>query len=144
MEYSTIEGWHTENEDGVAFDLDSLLASFYELIDPRKAKGKRYSLVTLFRKVASSIAIPTTLVVLGWVGYRANAAEQPASAITGILVLVALVPSVMFMVGALFARKLPITRESFARVKAELDRRRAAAAAAPVTELDAEPVIGGN
>ena len=32
------------SEDGYVFDIDSLVALFYQLIDKRKARGKRYEL----------------------------------------------------------------------------------------------------
>jgi predicted transposase YbfD/YdcC len=47
VEYSTIEPWQVIDENGVVYDLGSLIAYFYELLDPRKARGKRYQLVTL-------------------------------------------------------------------------------------------------
>jgi predicted transposase YbfD/YdcC len=47
MEYSTLERWQGISETGVVFDLGSLYDRFEHLRDPRKAKGKRYSLVTL-------------------------------------------------------------------------------------------------
>jgi GPH family glycoside/pentoside/hexuronide:cation symporter len=95
-----------------------------ELASGKRHEGIYYSLVTLFRKVSVSLAVPLTLVVLGWTGYVANAESQPASAILGIIVLVGIVPAVFFLTGAFFARKLPITRQDFARVRAELAHRR--------------------
>jgi len=68
--------------------------------------------------------VPLTLVVLGWTGYVANAETQPPLAINGIILLVGVVPAAFFLIGALFARKLPITRQDFARVRAELAHRR--------------------
>jgi predicted transposase YbfD/YdcC len=47
VEYSTIEPWQAVDENGVVYDQDSLMAFFYELVDPRQARGKRYHLVTL-------------------------------------------------------------------------------------------------
>ena len=47
MEYSTIEPWQGVDENGVVYELGSLLDYFQRLCDPRKARGKRYSLVTL-------------------------------------------------------------------------------------------------
>jgi predicted transposase YbfD/YdcC len=47
VEYSTIEPWQAVNENGVMYDQGSLMAYFYDLVDPRKARGKRYELVTL-------------------------------------------------------------------------------------------------
>ncbi len=47
MEYSTLEPWQEESANGVVYSLGSLYDYFQRLDDPRKAKGKRYSLVTL-------------------------------------------------------------------------------------------------
>ena len=47
VEYSTIEPWQAVDENGVVYDLGSLMAYFHELVDRRRARGKRYSLVTL-------------------------------------------------------------------------------------------------
>jgi predicted transposase YbfD/YdcC len=46
-EYSTIEPWQAVDENGLVYDQGSLMAYFYQLVDPRKARGKRYQLVTL-------------------------------------------------------------------------------------------------
>jgi len=47
MEYSTIEPWQGISETGIVYEIGSLYARFEEINDPRKARGKRYSLVTL-------------------------------------------------------------------------------------------------
>jgi len=47
MEYSTLEPWQEISETGIVYGLGSLYDRFQQLCDPRKAKGKRYSLVTL-------------------------------------------------------------------------------------------------
>jgi predicted transposase YbfD/YdcC len=47
MEYSTLERWQEIGETGIVHDRGSLYARFGQLSDPRKARGKRYSLVTL-------------------------------------------------------------------------------------------------
>ncbi len=47
VEYSTLEPWQVVDENGVVYELGSLLDNFYQLVDPRKARGKRYALVTL-------------------------------------------------------------------------------------------------
>jgi predicted transposase YbfD/YdcC len=47
MEYSTLEPWQEINEHGVIYDLNSLIAYFQKVSDPRKARGKRYHLVSL-------------------------------------------------------------------------------------------------
>jgi len=47
MEYSTLEHWQEISETGIVYSLGSLYDRFQRMSDPRKAKGKRYSLVTL-------------------------------------------------------------------------------------------------
>ena len=47
MEYSTLERWEGISETGIVYTLGSLYDRFQRIGDPRKAKGKRYSLVTL-------------------------------------------------------------------------------------------------
>jgi hypothetical protein len=47
MEYSTLEHWQGISETGIVYSLGSLYDRFQRMSDPRKAKGKRYSLVTL-------------------------------------------------------------------------------------------------
>lgn len=47
MEYSTLEHWQEISETGIIYDLGSLYDRFEQLRDPRKARGKRYRLVTL-------------------------------------------------------------------------------------------------
>lgn len=96
-----------------------------ELASGKRHEGIFYSLVTLFRKVSVSVTVPLTLVVLGWTGYVANAPVQPPSAILGMILLVGVLPGILFLAGALFARSLPITRQDFARVREALERRRA-------------------
>lgn len=47
MEYSTLKPWQEINEDGIVYTLGSLYDRFGRMKDPRKAKGKQYSLVML-------------------------------------------------------------------------------------------------
>jgi predicted transposase YbfD/YdcC len=47
MEYSTLAGVSEVSETGISYALGSLYDRFHDLTDPRKAKGKRYHLVTL-------------------------------------------------------------------------------------------------
>ena len=47
MEYSTLEPWQEISETGIVYTLGSLYDRFQQISDPRKAKGKQYSLVTL-------------------------------------------------------------------------------------------------
>lgn len=47
MEYSTLAHWQEYDENGVVYELGSLFDGVQQLTDPRKPRGKRYSLVTL-------------------------------------------------------------------------------------------------
>ena len=47
MEYSTLKPWQGISETGIVYEIGSLYARFEQMSDPRKARGKRYSLVTL-------------------------------------------------------------------------------------------------
>ena len=47
MEYSTLQPWQEIGETGIIHEVDSLYGRFHHIRDPRAAKGKQYSLVTL-------------------------------------------------------------------------------------------------
>lgn len=47
MEYSTLKPWQGVGETGIVYELGSLYERFQNLVDPLKAHGKRYHLVTL-------------------------------------------------------------------------------------------------
>jgi len=88
-------------------------------------EGIFYSLVTLFQKIASSIAIPLTLLILDVTGYVPNAAEQPTSALTGIRIMIGPIPAVLLITGILFAALYPLSRKEFTRIVQDLEARRA-------------------
>ena len=88
-------------------------------------EGMFYSLVTLIRKVASSIAIPLALLLLEVTGYVPNSARQPANALLGIRIVVGPIPAVLLCAGILFAILYPLSRERYVQVVQELESRRA-------------------
>jgi len=90
-------------------------------------EGMFYSLVTLMRKISGSIAIPGTLLVLGRSGYISNAAVQNPGAVRAIQIMMGPVPSGMLLVGILFALVYPLGRELHAKMRRDLEARRAAA-----------------
>ena len=47
MEYSRLEPWQEISENGIVYTLGSLYDRFGQIQDPRKSKGKQYSLVML-------------------------------------------------------------------------------------------------
>ena len=99
-----------------------------ELQSGARHEGMFYALVTLFRKVASSIAIPMTALILGWSGYVANSAQQPDSAVWAIRMLIGPVASFFLLAGILFARFYPLSREVHAETREQIALRREAPA----------------
>jgi len=87
-------------------------------------EGMFYSLVTLMQKVASSVALPMVLLVLQVTGYVPNAATQPASAQMGIRIVVGPIPAALLCLGILFALFYPLSRESHAEIRRQLEARR--------------------
>lgn len=95
-----------------------------ELATGQRHEGMFYSLVTLLRKISSSVAVPLTLVALERSGYVSNAPEQAASAIHAIQTLMGPIPSLLLACGILFALFYPLGRERHAQIRAELASRR--------------------
>ena len=99
-----------------------------ELENGTRHEGMFYALVSLFKKVAVSIALPIALLVLDWSGFVSNAPQQAESAVWAIRILIGPVPSVLLLGGILFAVYYPLTRESHAEARKRLAARRAASA----------------
>ena len=89
-------------------------------------EGMFYSLVTLIRKATTSLAVPAVGLILQFTGYVPNADTQPASALTGIRIVIGPVPAVLLCLGILFAILYPLGREQYATIAQELELRRAA------------------
>lgn len=94
-----------------------------ELNTGQRHEGMFYSLVVLFRKVASSIAIPLILLVLEWSGYVSNAVQQSPSAVRAIQVMMGIVPSLLLVGGIIFAFVYPLSREKHTLVREQLAER---------------------
>ncbi len=94
-------------------------------------EGTFYSLVTLAQKVASSIAIPLALLLLGAFGYQSGALEQPQSALLAIRLITGPIPAVLLCLGIVCAAFYPLDRRTHARILEELAKRRAAGGGAP-------------
>lgn len=90
-------------------------------------EGIFYSLVTLVQKIATSLAIPLTGVILEVTGYVPNSLNQPISAMTGIRLIIGPIPAVFLLTGILFAIFYPLNREQFRQVVVDLEVRRAGA-----------------
>jgi GPH family glycoside/pentoside/hexuronide:cation symporter len=87
-------------------------------------EGAFYSLVTLSKKVATSIAIPLVGLILDFSGYVPNAVTQPPAVLAGIRIAIGPIPALMLCGGIAFALVYPITREQFANVVREIEARR--------------------
>jgi GPH family glycoside/pentoside/hexuronide:cation symporter len=85
-----------------------------------------YSLVTLIRKATTSLAVPAVGLILQYTGYVPNAAQQPPSALLGIRIVIGPIPAVLLCLGILFAILYPLSREEYAEIADELERRRVA------------------
>jgi GPH family glycoside/pentoside/hexuronide:cation symporter len=94
-----------------------------ELSTGQRHEGMFYSLVTLLRKIASSIVVPMIPLTLKWSGYVSNAPVQKESAVNAIRALTGPIPSVLLCVGILFALLYPLGRDRHAQVRAELAAR---------------------
>ncbi len=95
-----------------------------ELQTGKRHEGTFYSLVTLARKVATSIAIPATLWLLQLTGYDGLADQQPASALLGLRLVIGPIPAVLLCLGMVAAWFYPLSRGRHAEVVRELERRR--------------------
>jgi GPH family glycoside/pentoside/hexuronide:cation symporter len=97
-----------------------------EMQSGERNEGIFYSLITLAQKVASSIAVPLTLLVLQATGYVANSATQPQSAINGIRLVSGVIPAITLGMGILFTWLFPLNRENYQDIARQLEARRAA------------------
>jgi GPH family glycoside/pentoside/hexuronide:cation symporter len=88
-------------------------------------EGMFYSLITLLKKVSSSIAIPLVLLVLELTNYQSNAVAQPASALMGIRIAIGIIPVLMLLIGIMFAFNYPLNRQRHAQLRLDLANRRA-------------------
>ena len=87
-------------------------------------EGVFYSLITLMQKVASSIAIPLTAVMLEVTNYVPNAVQQPNSAVLGIRLLMGPIPAILLTIAIFFAIKYPLDKKRFTKIVKELEDRR--------------------
>jgi glycoside/pentoside/hexuronide:cation symporter, GPH family len=104
-----------------------------------RREGAFFGISTFLYKVASAIAIAGTGAVLGIFGYiqaspdEAVAATQiitqPDSALMAVRWLIGVAPGICFIISAVFVYNLPINKESFQEILAELDARKATKAA---------------
>ena len=90
-------------------------------------EGMYYSLVTLIKKIVSSVAIPGALFLLGKTGYVANADVQTPGAVLVIRMLTGPIPAVFLVAAIVCAALYPLSRERFQEICADLESRRESA-----------------
>lgn len=90
-----------------------------------RREGMFYSLVTLIRKAATSVAIPLVLLLLEFTGYQPNVAQQSPAALTGIRVVIGPIPAVLLVIGIIFAFFYPLGRDRYSQLVQDLENRRA-------------------
>ncbi len=108
-------------------------------------EGTFYSLITLMGKIANSIAVPLSLLLLEVTGYVSNAVEQPPSALLGLKIVIGPIPAALLFTGIVFAIFYPLSREKYTQVVTELnlrkEARRKARAEKSQLEIESQPVV---
>lgn len=89
-------------------------------------EGMFYSLITLLGKIANSVAVPLSLMVLEVTGYQAGSVVQPDSAMMGIRLVIGPLPAILLTGGIVFALFYPLSREQHHKIVEELQLRREA------------------
>jgi glycoside/pentoside/hexuronide:cation symporter, GPH family len=97
-----------------------------ELATGQRHEGIFYSMATFFKKIASAVLVPASLMVLNWSGYVSNSPTQTHSAVLAIRMLMGPEPSVLLLAGIFFAAFYPLNREGHRETRAKIDARRAA------------------
>ena len=87
-------------------------------------EGMFYSLITLAQKIATSVAVPTALLVLDATGYIPNSPSLPDSAVNGIRIVAGPIPAVLLLGGIVFALVYPLGRENYNEIARGLEKRR--------------------
>jgi GPH family glycoside/pentoside/hexuronide:cation symporter len=84
-----------------------------------------YALLALVTKLGQATAIGVVFVMLDLFGFKASLGlHNSARALTGVLLLGSLVPSLLHVGAALFAWRYPLTAERHAAIRTELDHQR--------------------
>ncbi len=95
-----------------------------EYLSGKRNEGVYYSLMTLVRKIASSVTLPVVLLLLDRSGYVPNALQQIPATVTTIALMFAGIPALFFTIGIITALNYPLNRERFYKIKAELEHRK--------------------
>ena len=94
-----------------------------QLATGKRHEGMFYSLVTLLRKVSSSLTVPMLAFVLDWSGYIPNSSIQNPKTVMAIRILTGPVPAVLLCIGILFAIVYPLGRQAHADIRKKIAER---------------------
>lgn len=101
-----------------------------EYVNGVRREGAFYGITQFMYKLASGVAVAVVSLVLELFGYIESTdntvIDQPLSALVAIRVVLAVVPSVIFLVSIIFAYRANMGRERFDKIKAELAQRKKA------------------
>lgn len=111
----------------LAFSMYADCADYTEWKTGRRATAMTFAAATFSQKLGGALASA----VIGWVlaamGYVANQAQSDASQL-GIILLLTVIPGVVALLAGLVMRAYPLDDATLARLQAELEARRVAAA----------------
>jgi Na+/melibiose symporter-like transporter len=100
--------------------------------------GSYFAIHGIATKIAGAVGTGLSLIVVGWVGYRAIKGGDAAGVVNGpsellwLGILYAIVPTAMFLIAFTFAWRYPLTQERHRRLDAAIQRRNERQAAGPV------------
>ena len=93
-----------------------------ELMTGDRKEGSYFAVWNLLQKLAAGLAIGIAGVVLGFVGFEANAEQAPAT-IRAMIVLFAGLPLCLHLLAIVLVSRFRLDEQEHARIRAELDRR---------------------
>jgi glucuronide carrier protein len=91
-----------------------------------RTEGATYSLFSFTRKAGQAIGGAAAAYTIGFGGYVAEAATQPASAVTAIRIAAGVVPAVVFLLAAAVMVAYPLTEQRFREITRDVAARRVA------------------
>ncbi len=77
---------------------------YNEMITGKRTEGSIYGTFNLSRRVGQTIGNSSAILMLGWIGYNADLAEQTAATVSGIKIIAVLLPGI-FVLGSWAAFK---------------------------------------
>lgn len=118
----------------IVWNLEADTIEYGELKGGLRTEGTTYALFSFARKVAQSIGGFLGLQIVGWFGYNGALAAQTDETIHGIRIATAVLPAILFALGALLIWWFPINEKRHADIVEELRIRNASFAKAGINE----------